>query len=64
MKLLINLYSPMHTRGSSLSRRTSGTLQLQAVDFMGPNRESMSDLWINFLESEAAMEAAEKTTGL
>lgn len=43
-----------------MSRRTSGSLQLQAADFMGPNRESMSDLWINFLQSEAAAQTAEQ----
>lgn len=51
--------SPTINRGS-MSRRTSGTLQLQAADFMGPNRESMADLWINFLQSEAAMNATEQ----
>lgn len=50
--------SPSMNRGS-LSRRTSGSLQLQAADFMGSNRESMSDLWINFLQTEAAAQIAD-----
>lgn len=51
--------SPTMNRGS-MSRRTSGSVQLQAADFIGPNRESMSDLWINFLQSEAAVDAADR----
>ena len=50
--------SPNLSRGG-ISRRASGAIQLQAADFMAPNRESMSDLWINFLQTEAAMNAAD-----